>query len=94
MRCCWLRPAHTGLVNMAKLSILVNRFLRDFYTSTDKPATTYEKYLRMLEDWSLPMPPNLRHCPDHLAGETDSTFSTIDNKAAATPRSSLQVYYS
>jgi hypothetical protein len=63
---------------MAKLSIVVNKFLRDIYTSTEKPATAYEKYLHMLEDWSLSLPPNLRYFPDHLAGETNPTFSTTD----------------
>jgi len=63
---------------MAKLSIVVIKFFRDVYTSTEKPASAYEKYLRMLEDWSSSLPPNLRYFPDHLAGETSSTFSTMD----------------
>jgi hypothetical protein len=63
---------------MAKVSIVVIKFLRDVYTSTAKPATAYEKYLRMLEDWSSSLPPNLRYFPDHLAGETNSTFATTD----------------
>ena len=63
---------------MAKISIVVNKFLRDIYTSTEKPATAYEKYLHMLEDWSSSLPPNLRYFPDHLAGETNSTFATTD----------------
>jgi hypothetical protein len=63
---------------MAKISIVVNKFLRDIYTSTEKPAPAYEKYLHMLEDWSSSLPPNLRYFPDHLAGETNSTFATTN----------------
>jgi hypothetical protein len=63
---------------MAKISIVVNKVLREIYTSTEKPATAYEKYLHMLEDWSSRLPPNLRYFPDHLANETTSTFATTD----------------
>jgi hypothetical protein len=63
---------------MAKISIVVIKFLRDIYTSTEKAATAYEKYLHMLEDWSSSLPLNMRYFPDHLAGETNSTFATTD----------------
>ncbi|KAK5072276.1 hypothetical protein LTR70_009890 [Exophiala xenobiotica] len=63
---------------MAKIAIVVNKFLRDIYTSTEKPANTYEKYLHMLEDWSSALPPNLRYFPNHPAGKTKPNFATKD----------------
>ena len=58
---------------MAKLSIVMNKFIRDVYTSPEKPVATYEKYLRMLEEWSSSLPPELRYLPDRFAGGTSST---------------------
>lgn len=63
---------------MAKISIVVNKFIRDIYTSTETPDLAYEKYMHMFEDWSSLLPPNLRYFPDHLAGQSNSTFATID----------------
>ena len=76
-------------VNMAKLSIVVNKFFRDVYTSTEKHATAYEKYLHLLEVWSSSLPPNLRYFPDHSAGETNPTFSTTDELSSVSLISSL-----
>jgi hypothetical protein len=63
---------------MAKIAVVVNKLLRDVYTTTEKPASSYEKYLHMLEDWSSALPPNLRYFPNHLAGETDPNFAMKD----------------
>lgn len=63
---------------MAKLSIVIQKIFRDVHTSREAHATTYEKFLHMLEDWSSSLPLNLRYFPEYVGNENMQTFSTTD----------------
>jgi hypothetical protein len=55
--------AHTSIeVNIAKLSVLISRFLTGLCQGQMSPSTQ-EVYFHALEEWAANLPHNLRHFP-------------------------------
>lgn len=70
-------------VNMAKLGVMVSRFIIDVYGSKEEVNFgMYEKYLHTLEEWSSSLPQSLRYFPDHSRGAIHPSLSTEDEVAS------------
>jgi hypothetical protein len=70
-------------VNMAKLGVMVSKFIIDVYGAKEEVNFgTYEKYLHTLEEWSASLPQSLRYFPDHSRGAIHPNLSTEDEVAS------------
>jgi hypothetical protein len=77
------KPVQELEVNMAKLSVMVSKFIIDVYGAKEEVNFgTYEKYLHALEEWSASLPQSLRYFPDHSKGAIHPSFSTEDEVAS------------
>jgi hypothetical protein len=79
-------------VNMAKLSVMVSKFIIDVY-GAKKEANfgIYEKYLHTLEEWSASLPQSLRYFLDRSRGVIRPSFSTEDEVASVSCLHNLAV---
>jgi len=77
------KPARELEVNVAKLGVMVSKFIIDVYGAKEEVNFgTYGKYLHTLEEWSASLPQSLRYFPDHSRGAIHPSLSTEDEVAS------------
>jgi len=70
-------------VNMAKLGIMMGKFIIDVYGAKGEVNfDMYERYLHTLEEWSASLPQSLRYFLDRSRGVICPSFSTEDEVAS------------